>query len=59
MWTAEEEGILGAAAYVKNHQDEIKNLDFVMESDGGTFSPIGLEYAGNDDGACIMKEILK
>lgn len=59
LWTAEEEGLLGAAEYVKSHEDDIENLNFAMESDDGTFEPIGLDFFGSDTAACIMQEILK
>lgn len=59
LWTAEEEGLLGAAEYVKNHEYEIDNLNFAMESDGGTFEPVGLDFFGSDSAACIMQEIVK
>lgn len=30
-----------------------------MESDEGTFTPLGLEYSGGEAGACVLTEILK
>lgn len=59
LWTAEEVGLVGAAAYAKAHANETDNINFVMESDEGTFSPLGIEYAGTTEGACIIEEILK
>lgn len=59
MWTAEEEGLVGAIAYAKAHKNELNNLNFVMESDEGTFAPLGLEYSGGEDGACILEEVLR
>lgn len=59
MWTAEEEGFVGATAYATAHKSELKNLNFVMESDEGTFTPLGLLYSGGDTGACILAEVLK
>lgn len=59
LWTAEEEGALGAIQYLKNHENEVDKLIFAMESDIGTFNPIGLYFSGSDYAACIVKEILK
>ncbi|XP_067011004.2 carboxypeptidase Q isoform X2 [Anabrus simplex] len=59
LWTAEEEGLVGSQAYVKAHANETKNLDFVMESDEGTFKPMGLSFSGSKDAGCVLKEILK
>lgn len=59
MWTAEEEGLVGAVAYAKAHKQELSHLNFVMESDEGTFTPLGLEYSGGEAGACVLEEVLK
>lgn len=58
LWTAEEEGYIGAFAYAKAHQNETRNLDFVMESDTGTFTPLGFTYSGLPEVGCILQEIL-
>lgn len=58
LWTGEEEGYIGAFAYAKAHKNETKNLNFVMESDIGTFKPLGLKYTGLPIVGCIIKEIL-
>ncbi|XP_015178633.1 PREDICTED: carboxypeptidase Q-like [Polistes dominula] len=59
MWTAEEMGLIGAGQYVKQHKAEEKNLQFVMESDIGTFTPLGIEYTGVPYVGCVLQEILK
>ncbi|KAK2588607.1 hypothetical protein KPH14_006376 [Odynerus spinipes] len=59
MWTAEEMGIIGAREYLKAHKAEEKNLQFVMESDLGTFTPLGIEYTGTPLVGCVLKEILR
>lgn len=60
MWTGYEQGIWGAKAYAEDHlQHEGKEFNFFFEIDSGVFNPIGLQYHGNADGACIFKEILK
>ncbi|XP_017782230.1 PREDICTED: carboxypeptidase Q-like [Nicrophorus vespilloides] len=56
LWSGEEQGLIGARAYANSHRED--DLTFVMESDEGTFEPIGLEYKGPDTGACILQEIL-
>lgn len=59
MWTAEEVGIVGANNYIKSHRKEEKDLQFVMESDGGTFMPLGLQVSGNDQVQCILQRVMK
>lgn len=38
---------------------KISNFDLVMESDLGTFSPLGLQFTGSDKARAIMKEVMK
>ncbi|XP_049865281.1 carboxypeptidase Q-like isoform X2 [Pectinophora gossypiella] len=59
FWTAEELGLIGAKAYEEKHRNESHNINFIMESDEGTFAPLGLEVAGNQEARCIIAEILK
>ncbi|CAG9840982.1 unnamed protein product [Diabrotica balteata] len=59
LWTAEEPGLIGVQAYDKAHKDELDNFIFVMESDEGTFTPLGLEYVAGDEGGCILEEVMK
>ncbi|XP_059060227.1 carboxypeptidase Q-like [Achroia grisella] len=59
FWTAEELGLVGAYAYEEKHRDENHNINFIMESDVGTFAPLGLTVAGNQESRCIIGEILK
>lgn len=59
MWTAEEMGIIGAREYIRNHTAENENLQFVMESDIGTFEPEGLEFTGNELVRCILERIMR
>ncbi|XP_043793848.1 carboxypeptidase Q-like isoform X1 [Apis laboriosa] len=58
MWTAEEMGYIGALDFIKTHKSEQNNLQFVMESDGGTFTPLGIEYTGTDVVGCILQRIM-
>lgn len=59
MWTAEELGMVGAHQYVQSHAAENGNLQFVMESDYGTFEPVGLEFTGNELVRCILERIMR
>nr|XP_033339470.1 carboxypeptidase Q-like isoform X3 [Megalopta genalis] len=58
MWTAEEMGLIGSSQYIKSHKAKENNLQFVMESDMGTFMPLGLEFTGTDEVKCILEEIM-
>lgn len=59
FWTAEELGLVGAYAYEQKHRNESHNINFIMESDEGTFAPLGLLVAGSQKAKCIVAEILK
>lgn len=60
LWTGEEEGLFGAQTYFNSTKKHLDNFSVVMESDIGTFKPLGLTYSGNNTEAqCIMQEILK
>ncbi|KAM9489076.1 carboxypeptidase Q-like isoform 1-T1 [Clarias gariepinus] len=59
LWSAEEAGGVGAMQYYQQHKTNISNFDLVMESDMGTFAPVGLQFTGNDEARAIMKEVMK
>ncbi|XP_072941792.1 carboxypeptidase Q-like [Epargyreus clarus] len=59
FWTAEELGLVGAYAYEERHRNNSHNINFIMESDEGTFAPLGLVVAGTPEARCIIAEILK
>ena len=46
MWTNEENGARGAAAYRDAHRADIGKHVLAIESDGGTFNPIGFGVNG-------------
>lgn len=51
---------MGAGEYEKQHKaNEKEEFNFFIESDMGTFTPLGLDFSGNKDAECIFKEILK
>lgn len=60
LWTAEEVGLVGSTSYHKSHKaNEANEFSFLMESDAGTFDPLGLDFSGSTEAKCIVKEILK
>ncbi|MCI4374424.1 hypothetical protein PGIGA_G00006120 [Pangasianodon gigas] len=59
LWSAEEAGGVGAMQYYQQHKANISNFDLVMESDMGTFAPVGLQFTGSDKARAIMKEVMK
>ncbi|KAJ8726846.1 hypothetical protein PYW08_015243 [Mythimna loreyi] len=59
FWTAEELGFYGAHSYKKSHKSESHNINYIMESDEGTFAPLGLVANGNRKTRCIVAEVLK
>ncbi|XP_016053951.1 PREDICTED: carboxypeptidase Q [Miniopterus natalensis] len=58
LWTAEEQGGIGAFQYYQSHKANISNYSLVMESDEGTFLPSGLEFTGSQKARDIMKEVM-
>ncbi|XP_063909153.1 carboxypeptidase Q-like [Zophobas morio] len=59
FWTAEEFGYVGAYQYATRHANETDNFIFMMESDSGTFDPVGLQYSAGTTGGCIIQEVMK
>lgn len=60
LWTAEEQGIVGAQEYMARHKEmEKEEFNFFIESDMGTFEPIGVDFSGNAMAKCIFNEIVK
>nr|XP_015831217.2 carboxypeptidase Q [Nothobranchius furzeri] len=59
LWTAEEQGGVGAQQYFNLHKVNMSNFDLVMESDLGTFSPVGLRFTGSDAAQKVMEEVVK
>ncbi|KAK7116317.1 carboxypeptidase Q-like [Littorina saxatilis] len=58
LWTGEEMGIIGGQSYWERHKGNITNFDLVMESDIGTFTPLGIDFTGNDQATKIMKHLV-
>lgn len=60
LWTAEEQGLVGAQEYMKHHKDNEENeFNLFIESDMGTFEPLGLDFSGNQRARCIFNEVIK
>ncbi|XP_023557117.1 carboxypeptidase Q isoform X2 [Octodon degus] len=58
LWTAEEQGGIGAFQYYQLHKVNISNYNLVMESDSGLFSPAGLKFTGSEEARAIMEEVM-
>lgn len=41
------------------HANESDNIIFVMDTDVGTFTPLGIDYEAGENGGCIIQQILK
>ncbi|KAM6909813.1 carboxypeptidase Q-like [Xenentodon cancila] len=59
LWTAEEQGGVGAQQYFNLHKVNLSNFDLVMESDLGTFTPVALQFTGSDAARKVMEEVVK
>lgn len=59
LWTGEEVGLLGAEQYYNRHKDSAGNFSLVMESDIGTFKPLGIVFQGSEKAAVIMKDVME
>ncbi|XP_069587769.1 carboxypeptidase Q [Ranitomeya imitator] len=59
LWTGEEQGGVGASQYYDMHKKDIANMDLVMETDMGTFMPLGMEFSGKPEAKAIMSEIMQ
>ncbi|XP_021072366.1 carboxypeptidase Q isoform X2 [Mus pahari] len=58
LWTAEEQGGIGASQYYELHKANVSKYSLVMEADSGTFLPTGLQFTGSDKARAIMKEVM-
>jgi carboxypeptidase Q len=57
LWTNEENGGRGAAAYRDAHMSELTKHVMAMESDNGTFSPTGFRVSGSDATVAVAQSI--
>lgn len=59
LWTSEEFGLIGAQQYFDSHKSELENFKVVIESDEGTFKPLGLSFKNVGQlGQCVLRETL-
>ncbi len=56
-WVAEEVGIYGGRAYAEAPGRDSETHILGIESDGGTFSPLGFGFTGSDEAFAIVREI--
>ncbi|PFX28063.1 carboxypeptidase Q-like [Stylophora pistillata] len=59
LWTGEEEGLLGAEQYYIRHKENAGNFSLVMESDIGTFKPVGIAFKGSKNASVVMEEVMQ
>jgi carboxypeptidase Q len=58
LWTNEENGLRGAAAYAEKYAGSASNHVFALESDSGVFAPAGLGFSGNPVARSILGQLL-
>src|SRR5438874_10777936 len=57
LWTNEENGARGGAAYRDQHRGELANHVMMLESDNGVFRPLGFGFSGSDAARETVKAI--
>jgi carboxypeptidase Q len=57
LWTNEENGGRGAVAYRDAHARDLAKHVLAIESDNGTFSPLGFRFTGSDAALTRLREI--
>lgn len=57
LWTNEENGVDGGAAYLERRRDSVTSHVMAMESDGGVFSPRGVMVAGTDQAVSLVRQV--
>jgi carboxypeptidase Q len=57
LWTNEENGTRGGAAYRDRYKDQLSNHVLMLESDDGLLHPIGFGFTGTDAARSRIKEI--
>jgi hypothetical protein len=56
LFTGEEQGVLGSAAYVKAHRDEMKYHVVALDHDNGQGPTVRLNLAGRDELVPVVKK---
>lgn len=57
LWTNEENGLRGGAAYRDRYKAELANHVLMLESDSGVFRPFGFGFTGNDAARATVRDI--
>jgi carboxypeptidase Q len=57
LWTNEENGGRGGHGYRDRHRAELANHVAMMESDSGTFRPLGFGFSGSDAARARLRDI--
>ena len=56
-WTNEENGLRGGNGYRDAHRAEMANHVLAIESDGGTFQPLGFGFTGKHDAYAVLRSV--
>lgn len=57
MWTNEENGGRGGAAYLEAHRKDVERHILAIESDNGAFRPRGFAFTGSDSARALIAQI--
>ncbi len=57
LFTNEENGLRGAAAYADRYGDQAHNHVFALESDSGVFAPASLGFSGSPAARALIRDI--
>lgn len=57
LWTNEENGGRGGQGYRDRHRAELANHVAMMESDSGTFRPLGFGFTGSDAARARLRDV--
>jgi carboxypeptidase Q len=57
LFTNEENGLRGAAAYLDRYSDQAHNHVFALESDSGVFAPASLGFSGSPAARSMIRDI--
>jgi carboxypeptidase Q len=59
LWTNEENGLRGAAAYRDRYKGELAQHVMMLESDGGVFKPTGFGFSGSETARAQVTDIAR
>jgi carboxypeptidase Q len=57
LFTNEENGLRGGAAYAERHAEQAHNHVFALESDSGVFAPASLGFSGSPAARALVRDI--